>query len=413
MKCVFVNHAHPDVTHVSSMRLSCLAHAMARRGHRVVLLTGESPRTPGIGMRPGDLAGLMAGHDWTSPLVVPVADCPPQQGNGSDRELPSLMRRIRTAWRLVCGEGVNGTWVRSATPMVQALVKAFRPDVVWGTFGNTSNLLLAQSVGRAAHCPWVADIKDNWHEFVPRGLRAAVAWRFRDVAALTSNAHFHLAIANRLFRKSRATVVYSGVADPFYGLHVGDQARQRSREIVLVGSTYSAQNLGRFLAALATWMNALSMPERAGLIFRYAGSDSRQVVRALDENPLPCEVLISTQLTLTDLSELTRGALANCYLAAATGFHHKLLELLVVGRPVICFPGEQPESMELASQSTTPFHVCGNEADLRAALDAVWRARAGQGERGAAPKWGWDDMVGGLEDFLGDVVRSGGTRCAA
>ncbi|WP_096700113.1 hypothetical protein [Magnetospirillum sp. 15-1] len=47
MRAVFVSHLHPETNHVGAVRVREFAQAMARRGHRIVLLTQSlTPRDP-------------------------------------------------------------------------------------------------------------------------------------------------------------------------------------------------------------------------------------------------------------------------------------------------------------------------------------------------------------------------------
>ena len=116
------------------------------------------------------------------------------------------------------------------------------------------------------------------------------------------------------------------------------------------------------------------------------------------------------------IEELARRAaqsFANCYLWAPFGFHHKLLELLVAGRPVLAFPGEHAESRELAAQCTTPFFACNNPDQLKAALQQAWATRGEDKLRGElAPPWRWDEFSEGLEAYFMELTAGGETPCA-
>src|SRR5690606_14206852 len=123
----------------------------------------------------------------------------------------------------------------------------------------------------------------------------------------------------------------------------------------LTGSTYSAPVLHRYLAALKGWRSSLPPADQARLQFRYAGSDHRRVAVAVAAAGLADISTIESQLPLDVLAQCARQAVATSYLWAPFGFHHKLLELLVAGAPVLAFPGEHGESVQLAEHSDTPF----------------------------------------------------------
>lgn len=408
---VFVNYAHPEVRHVSSMRLFFFAKAMAARGHQVVLLTGKPPAGKTVTPSATDVAGALSRHDWAVPLVLSVAGF----REGSPKSIPglplhALLRKARTAWALVVGDGVYAQWVENAGPVIGALAESFRPDLVWATFGNTSNLVLGQSVARRAHCPWMADVKDNWNEFVPRGLRKAVASRFRDVTALTTNSRLHSDTARVCFGPKPLQVLYSGVADEFYQTRLQPRIPQENCTFALVGSTYSDAKLAAFLDSFREWRGTSS---KSGVRLAYAGSDAAKVSAAADAAGLDQATDIHGQLSLGDLATMVRQATAVCYLWEPTGFHHKLLELLVVGTPVVCYPHEHAESMVLAAQSSTPFFVCADRQELMRVFDVVLTHRNDAATEAAPPAWTWADMCLGLETFFNETLKSGVKPCAA
>src|SRR5947207_1450507 len=86
-------------------------------------------------------------------------------------------------------------------------------------------------------------------------------------------------------------------------------------------------------------------------------------------------------------------------------FHQKLLELLVVGRPVVAFSGEHEESRSLASQCATPFSASENAQALQVALERAWADRDRSPTRKpSSPAWRWSDFAVGLEQFFLDVA---------
>ena len=412
MKLVFINHAHPDTPHVSAMRMDYFAKAMATRGHQVVLLTGESPTQPGHGVCASEIATAVATHDWGSPLVLPVRERGVSiQTGGADAASP-LVRKAKTAWCLLGGDGVHGPWVANSRPILDKVANAFDPDLAWATFGNTSNLLLGQWLARRAGCPWVADIKDNWGQFIPRGLRRAVAWRFRDAAGLTSNAWFHLSAAAAWGASRPASVVYSGVEETFF------QARARTgegqhKDVLMVGSTYSESRLRELLAALKQWMDALPAADRERLRFVYAGSDVQRVEDALQVVSLPSAHQVLRQMPVAELARRASSSLFNCYVASDTGFHHKLLELLVAGRPLVCYPDEHPESRRLAAEIDTGFHVCADADALVTAFRTIQDTARVEAAASPPPAWRWDDFAVGLEQLFEELTQKRGAPCAA
>ena len=414
MRLVFINHTHPDTPHVSAMRLFYFARAMAARGHQVVLLTGESPAQPGQGLPAHEVAAAVATHDWSQPLVIPVReqDATAATALQGSADLPSPLRRLRTAWRLLAGNGIHGQWVCNARPVLAALTKTFSPTLVWATFGNTSDLQLGQALSRMAGCPWVADIKDNWRGFIPHGLRHAVAWRFRDAVGLTFNAVLHKEVATAWRKSVPAAIVYSGVSEAFF---VRDESEPRTQyqDVLLVGGTYSNVHLQKYLSALAQWMDALPVADREQLRFVYAGSDVQKVNAALMATPLPCARLVLAQRPVAELAQMSQRSMLNSYIASDKGFHHKLLELLVAGRPVVCYPGEHPESVQLAAAIETGFHVCADVGQLITAFNTIWNTLSVKGVAARPPAWRWDDFAIELEQFFAGLVQQRDDPCAA
>lgn len=381
------------------MRLFFFARAMSRRGHQVILLTDGDPTGVPVPRRVGsEILGAVSSHDWSEPLVLAV---PAMATWSTDAvrvgRLPVLLRKAVTAWHFVVHGGVLPGWTAAVRRELPEVLGAFRPELVWATFGNTSNLAVAQTVARAVRCPWVADIKDNWEAFVPAPLHRYMAWRFRDAIALSANAEHHLAIARRWHAQEMAEVVYSGVADCLFDDTAGIPSTD-GRYLLLLGATYSERVLDDYLLGVRQWLGNAAPAVRSEFRIRYAGSDEARVRRAILRAGLEGISQVYGQLPLDRMARLARGAFACSYLWAPFTFHHKLLELLVAGRAVIAFPGEHAESRCLAEGISTPFHVCGDQDTLCAALQASWLADVAEGgRRRVAPAWRWGDFAEDLE----------------
>lgn len=398
MRLVFVNHAHPDVPHVSGMRTGYFAREMVKLGHQVVLLTSTVPGSAFVDLTSRDVAKSLARQDWRRPLVVAVS---PVYRRALEvirhGTLPGVLRRAMTLWQFIAHGGVFADWHRAASDAIEQLAVEFKPDLVWGTFGNTTNLAIAQQLALGANCPWVMDIKDSWTAFIPRALRRHLARGFRDAAGWTSNSRHHQEIASRWFPSMRTEVIYSGVAEEFF-VDPGVSPEHCARQLLLVGSVYDERRLTSYLSVVREWMDSLPHAERALVCFAYAGADSERVMAALESVPLPCEVRVMQYRSIADLATLARASFANSYLTASFTFHHKLLELLVCGRPLICFPSEREESKALASQVTTMFVSCDSEAAVRDALATAWARRDVATVRNTNPPWRWADFALKLEE---------------
>lgn len=405
MRLVFVNHAHPDVPHVSGMRTGYFAKEMARFGHQVVLLTCTVPGSrPPVGAA-NSVAGRLAGHNWAEPLVIAI---PPVRHRALElirrNSLPPLVRRSLTLWQLIVAKGVFADWHKAASSTITQLADEFEPDLIWATFGNTTNLAVAQQLAHATGCPWVADIKDSWSAFIPRALRRVMAWRFRDAIGWTSNSRYHQDVARRWLSSTRTEVIYSGVAEEFFG-QAGRPPSLSRYQLLLVGSVYDDARLESYLHAVRGWIAGLPASERKSLSFAYAGADSERVELALAAVPLACEVRVSRYRSIPELAAMARASFANSYLSASFTFHHKLLELLICGRPLLCFPAERAESRALASRSGTPFASCDSEEEVRGALSAAWSGRDTTRDGGPSPPWRWADFAADLDLFFMQCLR--------
>lgn len=404
MRLVFVNHAHPDIPHVSGMRLFYFAKAMAKRGHQVVLVTSTHPDQTDSTPSPEAQLKRLRTHDWCTPFHFQVrpAALIALRWIRTNR-FPKPIRRALTFWYMAFHGGVFEDWVASCRPHARDLSGLFRPELVWGTFGNTSNLELAQLIARGAGCPWVIDIKDNWSAFIKPGLRSLLALRFRSARGYTANSAHHQTIAAKWLRQRKSSVVYSGVAEAFLQPLVRN-ANIATRDLVLVGGTYDKAILRKFLEATKAWLLNLKSGELSNVRFIYAGSDSQRVSQMIKQIDFPCRSYIPGYLPLDEFASHCRQAVANCYLWAPFTFHHKLLELLSCARPVIAFPGEAPESKMLAAHSVTAFSACADERSLHAALSKAWDMYGADSTQANSEQWRWSVMAEHLESFFNEVV---------
>jgi hypothetical protein len=302
--------------------------------------------------------------------------------------------------------GVHSDWIAGATSVTKVLAERFRPQVVWGIFGSTSNLVLAQQLARRSGAHWFMDLKDNWDLYVPPGLRRLTAYRFRNAAGFTSNARFHGDLAARWHRQPHA-IIYSSIAREMIAPK-GMMPRRDVFNLTLIGGTYQTDKLAGFLAALNGWLGTLAVAERAMVEFHYAGTAVGDVGKAVAASPLECRTSINGPLSHAALAELCHAAAANCYIWFPMTFHHKLLELIACRRPVISFPGEHEESKELARKVGGELAACGNESELIDAFDHAFRRwQAGDGVIASVDTsaFTWDAMAAKLEAFMLGMVE--------
>ncbi len=400
MRLVFVNHVHPDSGLVAGLRLWRFAQELAKRGHRVVFVTEN------ISSAPACVAGrfdqLAADHDWRAPLVLACGEVGSSRRHRSSRNgaKPRLLRKVRTACDVAFRGGVFWRWRKAAERECDAILRAFAPEVVYATFGNLDALNIARGLARRGRIPWVMDVKDPLAAFVPRSLRGLVRLRYADAAAVTFNSAFQREVSGKVIHRT-GPVVYSGadVADSS-SLAGTDAATSDGPFFSLVGSIYSDANALTLLDTFVTFARARHDEGRPEPQLYYFGGDHARVRGLWERLGRPRSVVISEAIPRMSLLALCRRARANCYLASNRTFHHKLFELLAAGRPVIAFPMEWDESVEIARHAHAALRVCRTPAALREAWSHASDTSDEPGRAGLGAALGWPRFTLELEQIL-------------
>jgi hypothetical protein len=402
MRVVFVNHSHPAMPHVSGQRAWRFAQELAKRGHQVILICEwreGAPPAPDA----DHMADLLAGHDWSQPLIVAVKPSPvPLLERVRSPRTATFTRKALVVRSYLSASGMFTDFSGAAEQYLPVLAQAFKPQAVWGIFGNTDCWLIAQRLAQLAACGWAGDMKDAWDWWIPSGLRNVLARRFRDMAAGTANAEFHAESFARWF-PTRPAVVYSGVDDEW--IHAAIEPLEDFR-VMLVGGLYGKDDFARWMAGFQSWLRTKSEDDRRQISFCYAGSDSARVMPAAQGLEGLIGVDVRGYVPLPELAALCKGSAVNAYLWSSTTFHHKLIELLCCRRPIISFPGERDESVRLAKDTGGSLNVCATGDDLQSAWEAIWQG-------GRQPLSGteelrhltWAAQANRLEAVLRDVAR--------
>jgi hypothetical protein len=406
VRLIFVNYSHPQVPHIAGTRLREFAGAMARRGHRVVLVS--SPLTDGdVVPAPLELARIMDAHDWSRPLHVACAAKPTWYLEAArSGRMPVLVRRAISLWSLIVGDGPWHDWVAGSQLYWPLLADQFKPDLVWGNFGSVSDLVLAQALARRAGVPWCADVKDNMHQFLPAPTRPVLARRFADAAAITANAKFHAAKAGDVFGR-RGTVLYSGFDERL--LAVAHQAIPRDRyRIMLLGSIYSEDAFARYLGGLERFIAQLPQAQRASVELCYAGGEGERVRAGVARFAPSLRLDLLGYLSPDALRDAYARAAVQSYIWAGSGFHHKTVEMLVTNRPVVAFPDEFDESRAIARTMQAALYSPGTSAELANVLGMLhgqWLS-GGFNQTALAPQsFTWDAGSEVLEQIFESVLR--------
>jgi hypothetical protein len=402
MRIVVVNHCHPATAHICATRAREFALALARRGHQVALLTETLPGGDPV-PTPKDIAELLEAGGAPSPMLVA---CPPARRpmlrSVRGGYWPAGFQQALVAYQLLAHGGMFFDWRAGAAPYLRVLAERFRPEVVWATFGNTDSWAIAQNLARLSGCPWVADVKDFWAAFIPAPLRSPLAKRFSDAAALTALSRTHAEAAKPWFKR-HFEVVYSG----FAGSAIRREPTPAGEELALTltGSTYAGAALAALLGALKGWGERQDPALRSRLGFAYYGNEWRAVGAALARIRLPFRAVAHGFQPVETLQAAHRAAVANLYLASPRTFHHKTTELLAARRPVVAFPADHPEALDLARRADVPFANCTTPDDVARALDAALARRDDNSP--AAPgleALTWDSQAAVLERVLRDAA---------
>ena len=386
-----INPVHPDTPHISAVRAWRFAQGLAGLGHRVVLLTA------GSAAEDGRTGSQLAAHDWTKPYVLAV-----DAGKQVKTRLPSLFSKIRTVWCMLRDGGAQGEWVHNSLQAIQQGAEHFRPDVVWCTFGMLESVVVARRIADALVRPWVLDIKDNWELYVPSGLRRLMAWRTRGWAAVTANAKFTADKATK-WQHAQAKIIYSGVDEAFFVSSARSDVKGE-RSVNLVGSLYFPEHLAVLLAGIGRWHGALPEEERRKVTVRYLGGDVAMFTTAAREWIPQIRIEARGYVPIQEMAVSCRGAAVNMYVAHHGGFHHKLLELLACGRPLLAYPGESDESRNLVRSAggellepASAEQVGGMLADIFSRLPVF-----SQGMAADTPlrRYAWENQSRALEEVL-------------
>lgn len=341
MRLLFVNHLHPNTGLVGALRMQRFAEELATRGHQVLLLCACHE---GIPDTPESFQARISNHDWTHPLLLAVRDDSftklQHMPTGRWRPIP----RARTAAKLIFGGGPFWRWQRAARAFQTPIHEHFVPDLAYATFGNLDALAIARDYAHAGRIPWVMDIKDPASAFIPKPLAWWLMPRFRDAAAVTLNSEFQRS-HNRGWADDASTVIYSGVEAPPTTGGAYDAA-----SVALVGSIYTDEAAVTLLRGFVEWRTQ----HVSTATLHYFGVDGARVAAIAKAAQIDVGLIIEGQVARRDLLARCTRMAALLYAAHPQHtFHHKLLELAALGRPLVTRPAGGSEADALCAR----FHI--------------------------------------------------------
>tara|TARA_B100000315_G_C14586935_1_gene593522 strand:+ start:665 stop:1900 length:1236 start_codon:yes stop_codon:yes gene_type:complete len=403
MRVVLVNHCHPKTPHVCATRMREFSQVLTKLGHEVILLTETLADQP-TDIPPDRVARVIQDHDFSAPLnLASEPKGHPLIKKLRAQTLPWGIRQAVVVWYYWQQHGVFTDWRAGSQPYIPPIVEYFEPDIVWATFGNTDCWNIARDLAQAANCPWIADAKDPWETFIPRALQSYLANYFSDSAAMTAFSEFHAADIQKYFG-TQAAVIYSGF--PASQLAPSPTPISDNITISLTGAIYDRQALDQLIQGVRSWLAGLPDEKRSNACFVYAGQDSEEVAAATSELSKICKIEIKGYIPFEELRQIHRSAIANLYIKSNRTFHHKTVEMLSAGRPLICYPEEAKEAIEISQSTVVPLFSCESPEKISAALDQSLKTGHFDIEDDSGlKKLTWESQSEKLAEILSDTLR--------
>lgn len=398
MNILLVNTSHPEVQHVSAVRAWRFSNELAHQGHRVVLLCTALP-----GREEADTADW-EGHDWSAPLVIaPVAKVvrPVNRRN-------KVLQRVETMFRMISCGGYQSAWIDDAFLVILSKTEVFNPDVIWVTFGEMEAVFLAKRLASKLKVPWVLDLKDNWSLFVPRGLRRIMAWRTKGCAAVTANAEL-TSNQGEIWQGQRPKLIYSGVDQVYFTRQEVQTDKRQFLPINLIGALYFEQSLKTLLDGILLWSR--QRPKGSYPIsLTYYGSNTEQFLASTAT--LQGQVLVKTEGYVAPpvLAAACQSSAGNIYVGHPGTFHHKTLELLACGRPLLVCPSDGDESRRLVARVSGLLLEAATRDEVAAAceiLELRWTSEGAGLPNRATQEFSWSNQTKLLEGVFIRVVGDG------
>ncbi len=151
---LLVAHLAPPSPLSAARRTAGFAKYLARRGHRVIVLTSK---VSGSGPVEGAARVIRTRDLMASDLNWRRSSFEALQGSGAAAAPePSVLEAVVVPDLALVG------WVPFAAPRAVAVAAQERADVVWTTGPPPSTNLIGLAVRRRLGIPWVADIRDGW-----------------------------------------------------------------------------------------------------------------------------------------------------------------------------------------------------------------------------------------------------------
>jgi glycosyltransferase involved in cell wall biosynthesis len=305
--------------------------------------------------------------------------------------------------------GALSDWVEESQQVEMNLMRGgFRPDVLLATFGSMESLFVARQLSLRIGVPWILDLKDNWCLYVPFGLRHLMATRTSGWSAVTVNGGVTRACARR-FQRSEPQLLYSGVDDCYLEPQpppIGHDPAWFT--INIIGGLYFEEPLADLLAGIERWATGLA-PAGRRVRVHYFGSDGERFRAAASRHLNRVSHACHGYLDKDGLAAHCQWAACNVYVSHWGTFHHKLMELLACGRPILVNPPEREESRQLARDVAAPIIETDSADSVAQGLAIIyedWRSDRAPSVNGACARFSWPAQTRILEKVLSDVLAA-------
>jgi len=365
MRAVFINHCHPDTPHVCATRMREFAYAMAGRGHEVILFTETLQGLP-EGEPVTKTAERLKGHSFNTPFHMDAAPSGfPLLKMLRLGRLPRGLRQAVIFWYFWRHQGVFTDWRTSARPYLRLIASEFKPDIIWSTFGGTDCWNIAKDLSELAACPWVADIKDLWHVFIPAPFKTSLANFYSDAVALTTFSELHR-LNSATYFQMESHVLYSGLDATL--MKEAPVQETDDIQISLTGGIYHRDHLETLLETLSHWSEKMQATgQRVRLVYAGAAeNDLREVASKLN---VAFDIEYRSYLNIESYFSLLKSSTLNMYIRSEGAFHHKVFELMASGKPALCYPAESTEVVNEFEEHSAQFHSCNDPQEILGSLE--------------------------------------------
>jgi len=403
MRLVLINHCHPNTPHICATRMREFAHAMTLLGNKVILLTETLDGVP-TKTRPEQTSEIILNHNFSTPLHIAVEPIGhPLIRKLRNGTLPWGIRQAVVVWYFFYYKGVYTDWRAGSQPYLNPISDNFKPDLVWATFLNTDAWNIAIDLAKISKIPWIGDIKDPWEIYIPAPFRKFLANYFDTCLAITTFSSFNSNDVRKWF-KSPTKILYSG----FWSGQVEAINKLNSDKIniSLTGGIYNVRSLNKLMQGVKIWLKGLSKNQRSKVHLTYAGHDTEAVKTATQKLTKLCKINLKGFIPITELREIHQNSIANMYVKIDSTFHHKTIEMLSAGRPIICYPEENNEAIEIAKTTNITLHSCKSAIEISQALNKSLNTLSNRvAENEKLKELTWDSQAKKLENLFKTILH--------